>query len=480
MQRSTKYILRPVLMLCGLFALAACLTRPDETLRILYEQSAQYHKPDRNPVIVIPGILGTRLVDDASGRTVWGAFNNTSVDPSKRDDAQLLGLPIADEIFLQSIRDEVRPDGVLEQVRLSFLGIPLDIRAYVGILSSLGVGGYRDPAFGAGLDYGEDHFTCFQFPYDWRRDNVENAQLLKAFIDERKAYVREEYKRRFGIDKADIKFDIVAHSMGGLLTRYYLRYGDQPLPEDGSLPDLNWAGAEDVERVILIGTPNAGAGDAFEQLINGYDPGKPVLPHYPAHVLGTFPSIYQLMPRARHQRVVWRDEAQTPVEDIFDPELWDRYGWGIMSDKKSTTQFLSDSLPGVNEAYEQREIAKTFLASALGQAERFHASLDIPASPPEGLEIFLVAGDTEQTADRVGVDQETGKVKFFSYSPGDGTVTRYSALMDERVGAEWQPTLISPIDWQGVNFIPADHIGLTSDRAFTNNMLYLLLEDERD
>ena len=134
------------------------------------------------------------------------------------------------------------PDGVLDQVRLSFLGIPLDIRAYVGILSSLGVGGYRDPAFGAGLDYGDGHFTCFQFAYDWRRDNVENAHALKAFIEQKKAEVRAEYKARYGIEKDDIKFDIVAHSMGGLLTRYFLRYGDQALPEDGSLPELNWAG----------------------------------------------------------------------------------------------------------------------------------------------------------------------------------------------------------------------------------------------
>lgn len=464
----------------ALAMLAGCISQPDRTLSVLYEQSAQYHKPDRNPVIVIPGILGSRLVDDASGKTVWGAFNNTSVNPARRDDAQLLALPIADEIFLQRIRDDVRPDGVLDQVRLSFLGIPLDIRAYVGILSSLGVGGYRDPAFSAGLDYGDEHFTCFQFAYDWRRDNVENAQLLKAFIDEQKEIVREEYKRRYGVDKDDIKFDIVAHSMGGLLTRYFLRYGDQALPSDGSAPVLTWAGAEDVERVILIGTPNAGAAESFEQLLNGYDPGKPVLPHYPEHILGTFPSIYQLLPRPRHDRLIWDDEAETPLEDVYDAALWSKYNWGLLADTRGAERFLQDSLPGVNEAGERREIAQIFVQSALRQAKRFHAALDRPAVPPEGLDIFLVAGDTEKTADRVSIDTDTGRAHFENFSPGDGTVTRASALMDERIGAEWKPTLESPIDWAGVNFIPADHIGLTSDRSFTNNMLYLLLEDDRD
>jgi len=470
-----------VLCLLALFGLAACISQPDRTLSILYEQSAQYHKPDRNPVIVIPGILGSRLVDDESGRTVWGAFDNTSVDPSKRDDAQLLALPIADEVFLQRIRDQVRPDGVLDQVRLSFLGIPLDIRAYVGILSSLGVGGYRDPAFGSDvIDYGEGHFTCFQFAYDWRRDNVENAQLLKAFIDQQKIEIRKEYEERYGIYEEDIKFDIVAHSMGGLLTRYFLRYGDQALPADGSAPELNWAGAEDVERVILIGTPNAGASESFEQLLNGYDPGKPVLPHYPSYLLGTFPAIYQLMPRERHKRVIYTGQEASPVEDLYDAALWEKYKWGLLSDTRAATRFLEDTLPGINEESERRELAQIFVSSALRQADRFHAALDVPANPPEGLDIFLVAGDNERTLDIVGVDQETGKVTLRERAPGDGTVTRSSALMDERKGAAWRPTLDSPIDWAGVNFIPADHIGLTSDRSFTNNMLFLLLEDERD
>ena len=477
----TIYLFRRVaLTFAAVFAFAACISQPDRTLSVLYEQSAQYHKPDRNPVIVIPGILGTRLVDDETGRTVWGAFDNTSVNPRNRDDAQLLALPISGETQLYATRDNVWPDGVLDQVRLSFLGIPLDIRAYVGILSSLGVGGYRDPAFGAGLDYGDGHFTCFQFAYDWRRDNVENAHALKAFIEQKKAEVRAEYKARYGIEKDDIKFDIVAHSMGGLLTRYFLRYGDQALPEDGSLPELNWAGAEDVERVILVGTPNAGASDAFEQLINGYDPGKPVLPHYPSHVLGTFPSIYQLMPRPRHQRVLWDDETGTPVGNLYDAAFWDQFNWGLLSDTNSADRFLEDSLPEIDDAEERRTIARTFRAAMLKRAEQFHKALDVPAAPPEPLDIFLVAGDTENTIDKISVNRETGKVKVETRVPGDGTVARYSALMDERVGAEWQPVLNSPIDWAGVNFIPANHIGLTSNRAFTNNMLFLLLEDNRD
>ncbi len=56
---------------------------------------------------------------------------------------------------------------------------------------------------------------------------------------------------------------------------------------------------------------------------------------------------------------------------------------------------------------------------------------------------------------------------------------RSSALMDERVGGEWRPWLVSPIAWTQVHFIFRDHLGLTQDPAFTDNVLYILLEDPR-
>jgi hypothetical protein len=179
-------------LLAMVLATSGCaLLRPPEPtpeLRVLYERAAQYHAPDRNPIIVIPGILGSRLRDTSSGRIVWGAFDPQSADPKQPEDARLIALPIDASLPPEALVDSVAPDGVLEKVRVRLLGIPGDIQAYVGILATLGAGGYRDESLGLGvIDYGDDHFTCFQFDYDWRQDNAANAQRLAAFIEEKAA-----------------------------------------------------------------------------------------------------------------------------------------------------------------------------------------------------------------------------------------------------------------------------------------------------
>ena len=69
-----------------------------------------------------------------------------------------------------------------------------------------------------------------------------------------------------------------------------------------------------------------------------------------------------------------------------------------------------------------------------------------------------------------------GKLEVIERAPGDGSVLRSSALMDERVAGDWTATLVTPIDWTYVTFLFTDHLGLTKDPAFTDNVLFLLLE----
>ena len=63
-----------------------------------------------------------------------------------------------------------------------------------------------------------------------------------------------------------------------------------------------------------------------------------------------------------------------------------------------------------------------------------------------------MAGDSEPTLVRMAVDRTSGTLTKLGTAPGDGTVLRSSALMDERVGGDWAPTLRSPITWSQVTF----------------------------
>ncbi len=456
------------------FLLTACsknvYTDPD--LGGLYNRAAVRSHLEGNPVIVIPGILGSKLRDSESGQLVWGAFEKGTTNPETPEGARLIAIPMKKGAPLSELTDSVHSDGALDIVKVSLFGLPIELNAYVNILTTLGVGGYVDEAIASNdanqIDYGDDHFTCFQFDYDWRLDNVENARRLGEFIKEKRAYILEEYKKR-GIEREEVKFDIVAHSMGGLLTRYYLRYGEEDLPSDGSLPELTWAGADYVEKAIIIGTPSAGAVGSVETLVHGRDIG-PFLPKYEPAIIGTFPSLYQQMPRTRHKAV--RDQNGASI-DLGDPETWELYGWSLMDPEQD--RVLEWLLPEVPNAAERREIALDHLTKSLERGIQFQEALDVPATPPANLKLYLIAGDAIPTGAGLTV-LETGELEVTNYTPGDGTVTRSSALMDERVGGQWNLRLVSPVKWSNVMFIFTDHLGLTKSPVFSDNVLYLLLE----
>jgi len=458
-----------------LILLSACGSDDAPNLGGLYSDLAKADNPDRNPIIVIPGVLGSKLVDTESGTVAWGEIGRGLENPKKDEEIRRIALPMHEGKTLQELRDNVITDSVLESIKITIYGVTVEKNAYGNILASLGVGGFINENYGETktIDYGDRHYTSFQFAYDWRRDLVEAAKQLHEYILEKRTYVQKEIAKRHGIENKDVKFNIVAHSMGGLVARYYLRYGVADLPDDGSLPPLTWAGSRFVEQVVLIGTPNAGSIDTFRLLIEGSHL-APGLPSFDAAILGTMPALYQLLPRARHGHVVSGIETNQEFMDPYDPVLWEQMGWGLANPELDST--LQVLLPEVKDKETRIKIALNHQRKSLMRAKAFAQALDIPAVTPPGLSINLIAGDAVDTTDVIKVNTETGELENYKTGPGDGKVLRSSALMDERVGSNNKGRLKTPIQWANVLFLFSDHLGLTTDPVFTDNILYMLLE----
>ncbi len=445
--------------------------RPD--LGSIYGQSAQTHHLQRNPIIVIPGILGSKLVDETERRVVWGEFGGNGIDPSTADGARLLALPIELGKPLEELTDDIKVTGPLDTLNIRVFGMLFQMAAYRDIVTALGFGGYRDSATSLkSADATSPPVNCFQFAYDWRRDNVETAALLHEFILEKKAYVEAERRKRYGDDALPVRFDIIAHSMGGVMARYYLQYGNAPIPEDETPPEVTWAGAEYVDRLVMVAPPNAGSLQAVEYLTQGVQFSR-FFSKYEPSLLGTMPSVYQLLPRTRHRPVV--SGPKRVAVDLYDPEMWVQAHWGFFN--PSQTEVLKQLLPNEPDPARRQQIAFEHLAKCLRKAERFHAAIDVKVDPPEGTTIHLIASDAHPTLYQFLIDSR-GTLTPTARVAGDGLVTRHSALMDERLSdrSNWAPRLQSPIKWDSVTFLFTDHLRLTKDPAFTDNVLFLLLE----
>ena len=190
--------------------LAGCATRRIPDLSGLYGEAARQQSTLGNPVILIPGVMGSTLVDKDTGSVVWGVFRGGSISVSSPAGARQIALPMAENVPLPALRDGVEPTGVLDRLRFSLLRVPIALKVYSNILRTLGIAGYQDESLGRSgvIDYGSKHYTCFQFDYDWRRSNAENAARLDAFILRKRAYVQEEKARRGGRPAGDVRFDI--------------------------------------------------------------------------------------------------------------------------------------------------------------------------------------------------------------------------------------------------------------------------------
>lgn len=430
----------------------------------------EYEGPARNPVIVIHGFMGAKLRDEKNDQNVWGYFTGVEALGIISNE-QLRGLshPMGLGKPLKELRNDVKATGLLDQVKIRMMGMVFHLDAYDGLINILTQAGYYPES--KPLPPGKHFYSQFVFYYDWRRDLPENAARLHQFTLEKRAYLQKEYEKLYGLKNFDVQFDIVAHSMGGLLSRYYLRYGDQDLPADGvTLPKLDWKGSKFIDKLIIVGTPNGGYLDTCIEMINGLNIGGPV---FPPGVVATFPTYYQMMPVPGARSVLYADNTSGPEVDMFDPNVWIAMNWGLVNTQQD--EVLKITLPNVTDAKERRKIAIDHLTKCLKRAKQFISAMNADGTPPNDVALFLFLGDAAQTNRTVVVDRKNGSIKVTETEPGDGKILASSARYDKRESGEWVPFFESPIRWTAIYHLSSSHMGLTNSVDFANNATFLLL-----
>jgi len=437
----------------------------------LGENFIRYEGPIKNPIILIPGLFGSHLTDSITSKNVWGTFNSVDlVRGFSIAELTELALPMGYGKSLAHCKDNVSPTSLLNSFDINLLGFHIKKSAYDKLISILEDAGYADSQ--KELPDDKNYYTLFTFYYDWRRDISENAILLSEFIEKKKMYIQGEYEKFYGIKNYDIHFDLIAHSMGGLLARYYLNFYNSEMPQDGSILKPNWGGSNNIDKLIIIGAPNAGYLDTCFELTNGLQMAKH-MPIYPPAIIGTFPSYYQMMPLPSTKSIFY-DNTTNDIVNIFDINTWINLKWGLANSNQN--KYLKMLLPELRSKESRKNTALDHLQKVLKRAEQFTETMSQHIDEwPDNITLLLFCGNTIDTNSKASVDSSTGILNVAKYELGDGKVLSSSARMDEKMGPDGIPYSTSPIKWDSIIHLNAAHMGITESADFANNLIYHLL-----
>jgi hypothetical protein len=229
----------------------------------------------RHLVVVLPGIGGSELAgpeQDAAGpRYGLSASRLARLVASP----QQLDLQIAAELEPVSL---VRDLAVLPPL----LTLPGYRRIYLHVRNAFPeavIDTYRPGRVDPGVD-------VLLVPYDFRRSVADAAVRVHEAVEEALSH---------RLPRADRPVIVVAHSMGGLVARYWIGVLD---------------GWRRCRALMTLGTPVRGAPKALDWLVNGAGVGR--LRHRGmTRVIRGWPSMYELLPQ---YPAVWDTATSTPVE----------------------------------------------------------------------------------------------------------------------------------------------------------------------
>lgn len=449
-------ILSLTFVCCVAAGCAGVRVQDGRTLSGVYAERRQ--RPILEPVIFIPGLLGSTL-EDSKGNIAWGRGGRKNLDE--------LTLPMTAERLTDNRDGFIATESLAKYALIPHI---LEIELYSKIKSAaVDVAGY------------ENDKTLYALSYDWRRDLVEGAQRLADLIDQIK------------LQHADpnLKVNLICHSTGGLIARYYAKYGREDVLDQNPLPEPTYAGAANLNKIIMLGTPNLGSLESFQNLHQGLS--IPTIGRFSEEMMFSCPSTYEIFPHRNEPVFVDADGKQLDT-DFYDPANWEKYGWSIFDPyhlKAVQSRLHWKNPSGAAAEYESYlDVRRRFLVKALNRAEKFHQALRKGRIQEERDKIryILLGASCEPTLRRIILtpgpegwktitSTRSSRLLGVMYGYGDKSVTKESLLGLSH--QNWNPLLpltkTMPVDYS--LFVCEDHTALAQSPTYINNVFHALLED---
>lgn len=440
-------------------AAGACQRLERPPLRSIYQPTMP--ATDQPPLVVVPGAFGSRLKDRRTGREIWPGTSAELLASNYRG----LELDIdADE--LEPLCADVEAYAVFRAgLGRDFYGQVLDTLQHAG--------GYVRCRPGVPAPDGARAF--YTYCYDFRLDNVHAARGLGELIE------------RIRADHGDpaLRVDVLAHSNGGLLARYYARYGDADLPESGPFHPTG-AGCGSIRRLLLVGTPNLGTMQPVLSYLRGEEIG---LRNIPPEVIATCTGAPQMMP---HPAVPWLvDVGGHRIDaDLYDLRTWQDFRWSLYDER--VVERTIDRHGGGDAGRRYLAMLRLYTEKHLVRGRRFAESLAVPAPGAEP-RLYVFGADCELTLARLALESEGGRLhgrervedvvqpsphvdyQRLMFEPGDTVVTRSSLLGRRTRNVAAPRSEIESLPIAHSVFLCESHQHLTGNASFQDNLLNALL-----
>jgi pimeloyl-ACP methyl ester carboxylesterase len=313
-------------------------------------------------IVMLPGITGSVLAKD--GKEVWAPTGAAAIHTllTLGHDVQQLALkddpPDADDLGDGVVATRVMPD-------IHLIPGLWKIDGYSKLKS------YVLKTFDVRLDE-----NLFEFPYDWRRDNRVAARKLQTAAAD---WLRT-WRESSGNEKA--KLILVGHSMGGIVSRYYLECLD---------------GWRDTRALVTFGTPYRGSVKAVGTLANGLSKKIGPLSLDLTAMVRSLTAVYQLLPI-----YPCYDSGNGDLVRIAEADLQN-----IDRAKAEAARAFHKEIEQAVETHKQNE---TYLR------DRYAIRPVIGTSQPTVQSATMKGNDIDLITSYAGADQD-----------GDGTVPRVSA-----------------------------------------------------